>query len=157
RMMREYRVDAHVGRPQVAYREAITRPARGEGRYVRQTGGRGQYGHILLEVEPLERGGGIEVVDRVIGGEVPREYIAPAEAGIPEATGTGRLGGYPVVDRRATITGGSCHEVDSSEMAFKIAGSMALKNARSKAGAEILEPLMQVEVVTPEDFLGDVM
>jgi elongation factor G len=157
RMMREYRVDAHVGRPQVAYREAITRPARGEGRYVRQTGGRGQYGHILLEVEPRERGGGIEVVDKVVGGEVPREYIAPAEAGIREATETGTLAGYPVVDLRVTITGGSYHEVDSSEMAFKIAGSMALKNALSKAGAEILEPIMQVEVVTPEDFLGDVM
>src|SRR5262249_17110175 len=157
RMMREYRVDAHVGRPQVAYREAITRPARGEGRYVRQTGGRGQYGHILLEIEPLERGGGIEVVDKVVGGEVPREYIPPAEAGIREATETGTLAGYPVVDLRATITGGSYHEVDSSEMAFKIAGSMALKNALSKAGAEILEPIMQVEGVTPEAFLGDVM
>ncbi|MBX5493531.1 MAG: elongation factor G [Chloroflexi bacterium] len=157
RMMREHRVDAHVGRPQVAYRETITRPARAEGRFVRQTGGRGQYGHVWLEVEPLPRGGGFEFVDRVVGGEVPREYIPAVEAGVREAMETGTLAGYPVVDIRVTLTGGSYHEVDSSEMAFKIAGSMGLKNALAKAGAELLEPIMRVEVTTPEEFLGDVM
>jgi elongation factor G len=157
RMMREYRVDAHVGRPQVAYRETITRPARAEGRFVRQTGGRGQYGHVWIEVEPLERGGGLVVEEKVIGGVVPREYLPAAMAGIREAANTGQLAGYPVVDLKATIVDGSYHEVDSSEMAFKIAGSMALKAALGKAGAEILEPIMQVEVTTPEDFLGDVM
>ena len=157
RMMREYRVDAHVGRPQVAYRETITRPARAEGRFVRQTGGRGQYGHVFLEVEPLPRGAGFEFVDRVVGGEVPREYIPAVEAGVREAMETGVLAGYPVVDIRVTLTGGSYHEVDSSEMAFKIAASMGLKSALSKAGAELLEPIMRVEVTTPEEFLGDVM
>jgi elongation factor G len=157
RMLREYRVDAHVGRPQVAYRETITRPARAEGRFVRQSGGRGQYGHVWIEVEPLERGGGLVVEDKIIGGVIPREYIAPAQAGIREAAESGSASGYPVVDLKATIVDGSYHEVDSSEMAFKIAGSMALKAALAKAGAEILEPVMQVEVVTPEEFLGDVM
>jgi elongation factor G len=157
RMLREYRVDAHVGRPQVAYRETITRPARAEGRYVRQTGGRGQYGHVWIEVEPLERGGGVVIEDKIIGGVVPREYIAPAQAGIREATDTGTLAGYPVVDIKVTLVDGSYHEVDSSEMAFKIAGSMALKNALSKAGSQILEPMMKVEVTAPDEFTGDVI
>jgi elongation factor G len=157
RMLREYRVDAHVGRPHVAYRETITRPARAEGRYVRQTGGRGQYGHVWIEVEPLERGGGVVIEDKIIGGVVPREYIAPAQAGIREATDTGTLAGYPVVDIKVTLVDGSYHEVDSSEMAFKIAGSMALKNALSKAGSQILEPMMKVEVTAPDEFTGDVI
>jgi elongation factor G len=157
RMLREYRVDAHVGRPQVAYRETITRPARAEGRFVRQSGGRGQYGHVWIEVEPLERGGGVVVEEKIIGGAVPREYLPAAMAGIREAADSGSLSGYPVVDLKATVVDGSYHEVDSSEMAFKIAGSMALKAALAKAGAEVLEPVMQVEVVTPEEFLGDVM
>ncbi len=157
RMLREYRVDAHVGRPQVAYRETITRPARAEGRFVRQTGGRGQYGHVWIEVEPLERGGGLVIEDKIVGGVVPREYIPAAEAGIREATDTGALAGYPVVDLKVTLVDGSYHEVDSSEMAFKIAGSMALKNALSKAGSQILEPMMKVEVTTPDEFTGDVI
>jgi elongation factor G len=157
RMLREYRVDAHVGRPQVAYRETITRPTRAEGRYVRQSGGRGQYGHVWVELEPLDRGSGIEFVNRIVGGVVPREYIPAVEAGVREATETGSLGGYPVVDVRVSLVDGSYHEVDSSEMAFKIAGSMAFKSGLAKAGPEILEPVMRVEVVTPEDFLGDVM
>ncbi|HZU05184.1 MAG TPA: elongation factor G [Chloroflexota bacterium] len=157
RMMREYRVDAHVGRPQVAYRETITQPARAEGRYVRQTGGRGQYGHVWLEVEPLPRGSGFEFVDRIVGGVVPKEFIPAVEAGVREALEVGPLAGYPVVDVRVALVDGSYHEVDSSEMAFKIAGSLALKNALSKAGPELLEPIMKVEVVTPEEFLGDVI
>jgi elongation factor G len=157
RMLREYRVDAHVGRPQVAYRETITRPARAEGRFVRQTGGRGQYGHVWIEVEPLERGGGLIIEDKIVGGVVPREYIPAAEAGIREATDTGALAGYPVVDLKVRLVDGSYHEVDSSEMAFKIAGSMALKNALSKAGSQILEPVMKVEVTTPDEFTGDVI
>jgi elongation factor G len=157
RMLREYRVDAHVGRPQVAYRETITRPARAEGRFVRQTGGRGQYGHVWIEVEPLERGSGLVIEDKIVGGVVPREYIPAAEAGIREATDTGSLAGYPVVDLKVTLVDGSYHEVDSSEMAFKIAGSMALKNALGKAGSQILEPMMKVEVTTPDEFTGDVI
>jgi elongation factor G len=157
RMLREFRVDAHVGRPQVAYRETITRPVKAEGRYVRQSGGRGQYGHVWVEVEPLEGGSGFEFVDRIVGGTVPREYIPAVEAGVREATETGTLGGYPVVDLKVTLVDGSYHEVDSSEMAFKIAGSMALKAALQKAAPQILEPIMRVEVVAPEEFLGDVM
>src|SRR5579884_1100440 len=157
RMQREFRVDAHVGRPQVAYRETITRPARAEGRFVRQTGGRGQYGDVWIEIEPLPRGGGFELVDKIVGGVIPREYIPAVEAGVREATETGSLAGYPVVDLKVALVDGSYHEVDSSEMAFKIAGSMALKNALAKAGAEILEPIMKVEVTVPEEYLGDVM
>jgi elongation factor G len=157
RMQREFNVDAHVGRPQVAYRETITRPARAEGRFVRQSGGRGQYGDVWLEVEPLERGGGFEFKDKVVGGTVPREYIPAVEAGVREAMESGPLAGYPVVDLRVALVDGSYHEVDSSEMAFKIAGSMGLKAAMAKAGAEILEPIMKVEVTVPEEYLGDVM
>jgi elongation factor G len=157
RMMREFRVDANVGRPQVAYRETISRPARAEGRFVRQTGGHGQYGDVWIEVEPLPAGSGLEFVNKVVGGAIPREYISAVEAGVREAMETGVIAGYPVVDLKATLVDGSYHEVDSSEMAFKIAGSMALKNAASKASAVLLEPQMKVEVVVPEDFLGDVL
>ncbi|MHB0868199.1 MAG: elongation factor G [Chloroflexota bacterium] len=157
RMMREFRVDANVGRPQVAYRETISRPARAEGRYVRQTGGRGQYGDAWVEVEPLPAGQGFEFVNKVVGGTIPREYIPAVEAGVKEAMETGVLAGYPVVDMRVALVDGSYHEVDSSEMAFKIAGSMAMKNAASKAAPLLLEPIMKVEVVMPEEFLGDVM
>ncbi len=157
RMMREYRVDANVGKPQVAYRETITRPARAEGRYVRQTGGRGQYGDVWVEVEPLPAGSGFEFVNKVVGGAVPREYIPAVEAGVKEATQTGILSGYPMVDIKATLVDGSYHEVDSSEMAFKIAGSMGLKAAAGKAAPVLLEPIMKVEIVVAEEFLGDVM
>ncbi len=157
RMLREFKVDASVGRPQVAYRETITRKARAEGRYIRQSGGHGQYGDVWLEIEPLEPGSGFEFQDKTVGGVVPREYIHAIEAGVRQATETGVLSGYPLVDLRATLVDGSYHEVDSSEMAFKIAGSMALKQAAEKAGPQILEPIMKVEVVTPDGFLGDIV
>jgi elongation factor G len=157
RMLREFRVQANVGRPQVAYKETITRPAKAEGRYVRQTGGRGQYGDVWIELEAMEAGAGFEFVNKIVGGSIPREYIAPVEAGIREAMESGVLAGYPVIDIRATLYDGSYHEVDSSEMAFKIAGSMAFKNAAEKAGPVLLEPIMRVEVTTPENFVGDVI
>jgi len=155
RMLREFRVIANVGRPQVAYRETITRPARARGRYVRQTGGRGQYGDVVLEVEPLSKGAGFEVENQIVGGAIPKEYIRSVESGIRGALESGVLAGYPMVDFKATIVDGSYHEVDSSEMAFKIAGSMALKEATQKAGPVLLEPVMSVEVVIPEGFTGD--
>ncbi len=157
RMMREFRVDANVGKPQVAYRETISRPARAEGRYVRQTGGRGQYGDVWIEVEPLEAGHGFEFANKIVGGTIPREYVPAVEAGIKEAMETGVLAGYPMVDLRVSLVDGSYHEVDSSEMAFKIAGSMALKNATGKAAPLLLEPIVKVEAVMPEEYLGDVM
>jgi len=157
RMMREYRVDANVGRPQVAYRETITRPAKAEGRYVRQTGGKGQFGDVYLEVEPRQPGEGFLFENKIVGGAVPREYIPAIEQGVREATETGVLAGYPMVDMLVRLVDGSYHEVDSSEMAFKIAGSMGFKEAARKAQPTLLEPIMRVEVVTPEDFLGDVM
>jgi len=157
RMKREFKVEARVGRPQVAYRETITRKARAEGRYIRQSGGRGQYGDVWLEVEPLEPGSGFEFQDKTVGGVVPREYIPAVEAGVRQAIETGVVSGYPMVDLRAMLVDGSYHEVDSSEMAFKIAGSMALKQAAEKAGPQILEPIMKVEVVTPDGFLGDIV
>jgi elongation factor G len=157
RMLREFKVQANVGRPQVAYKETITRKASAEGRFIRQTGGRGQYGDVWLEVEPLEAGAGFEFVDKIVGGVVPREYIPAVEKGVREALDSGVLAGYPVVDVRATLYDGSYHEVDSSEMAFKIAGSMAFKAAANKAGPIILEPIMRVEVTTPENFVGDVI
>ncbi len=157
RMLREFKVDARVGRPQVAYRETITRKAREEGRYVRQSGGRGQYGHVWLEIEPLDRGGGFEFVDKIVGGAIPKEYIPAVEAGVKEAAEGGVVAGYPLVDLRVSLVDGSYHEVDSSEMAFKIAGSIGLKRAVERAGAQILEPIMRVEVTTPEPFLGDVV
>jgi elongation factor G len=157
RMLREFKVQANVGRPQVAYKETITRKASAEGRFIRQTGGRGQYGDVWLEVEPREAGAGFEFVDKIVGGVVPREYIPAVEKGVREALDSGVLAGYPVVDVRATLYDGSYHEVDSSEMAFKIAGSMAFKAAANKAAPVILEPIMRVEVTTPENFVGDVI
>jgi elongation factor G len=158
RMMREFNVDAHVGKPQVAYRETITQPVEKiEVRYVRQTGGRGQYAHVVIALEPTGPGGGFEFIDEIKGGVVPREYIPAVDAGIQEAMQGGVLAGYPLVDVRAKLTYGSYHDVDSSEMAFKIAGSMALKDAAKKARPQLLEPVMAVEVVTPEDYMGDVI
>jgi elongation factor G len=157
RMVREFRVAANVGKPQVSYRETIRRAAEGNGRFVRQTGGRGQYGHAVITLEPLEKGAGYEFVDKIVGGTIPREYIKSVDAGIREALETGVYAGFPVVDVRATLHDGSYHEVDSSEMAFKIAGSMAVKDAFDKADPTILEPIMRVEVIMPEEFMGDVI
>jgi elongation factor G len=157
RMVREFKVWANVGKPQVAYRETITRPAKGEGRFVRQTGGRGQYGHCWLELEPLEKGKGFEFEDAIRGGAIPKEYIPAIEKGIREAMDSGVIAGYPVVDVKARLVDGSYHEVDSSEMAFKIAGSLAFKDAVQKGAPVLLEPIMKVEVVVPENFMGDVI
>ena len=158
RLMREFNVDANVGRPQVAYRETITKPVQKiEGRFVRQTGGRGQYGHVYIDVEPAEPGEGYEFLDRITGGSVPKEYIGPVDLGIQEAMESGILAGYPVVDVRVSLVDGSYHDVDSSEIAFKVAGSMAFKAAMQRAKPALLEPVMAVEVVTPEEYLGDVM
>lgn len=157
RLLREFHVDARVGRPQVAYKETITRRAKAEGRYIRQTGGRGQYGHVWLEVEPLERGQGYEFVDRIVGGVVPREFIPAVDAGVKEAMENGVLAGYPTVDVRTSLVDGSYHEVDSSEIAFKIAGAQAFKRAVEQAAPVLLEPVMKVEVVVPEEYLGDVL
>ncbi len=158
RMIREFAVAANVGKPQVAYREMITAPVEDvEERYIRQTGGRGQYGHVIISLEPTGPGGGYEFVDKVKGGDVPREYISSVDAGIQEAMEGGVIAGYGLVDMRAILTGGSSHDVDSSEMAFKIAGSIAFKKAAKLAHPVLLEPIMQVEVVTPEDYMGDVI
>ncbi|HEV3451962.1 MAG TPA: elongation factor G [Acidimicrobiia bacterium] len=158
RMTREFSVAANVGKPQVAYRETITTPVQAvEERYIRQTGGRGQYGHVVISLEPTGAGGGYEFVDKVTGGDIPREYIPAVDAGIQEAMEGGVLAGYPLVDLRALLLTGSSHDVDSSEMAFKIAGSMALKKAARRAKPVLLEPIMEVEVVTPEDYMGDVI
>jgi elongation factor G len=158
RLLREFRVDANVGRPQVAYRETISkRVERVEGRFVRQTGGRGQYGHAVIDMEPAEPGEGYEFVDRIVGGKVPKEYIPSVDLGIQEAMESGVLAGYPVVDLRVELVDGSYHDVDSSEIAFKVAGSMAFKNAMQRARPKLLEPVMAVEIVTPEEYLGDVM
>jgi elongation factor G len=156
RMVREFNVVANVGRPQVAYREAITREAQSEGKFVRQSGGKGQYGHVKMRFEPLADGG-FEFVDDIKGGSIPREFIKPVEQGIKEAMENGIIAGYPMTGIRAILYDGSYHDVDSSEMAFKIAGSMAYQDAAKKAGPVILEPIMDVEVVTPEEFSGDVM
>jgi elongation factor G len=157
RMLREFKVQANVGRPQVSYREAIRKAVRAEGRFVRQTGGKGQYGHAILELEPLDRGGGFEWESKIVGGAVPREYWRAIEEGVKEAFQGGVVAGYPVIDVKATLVDGSFHEVDSSEMAFKIAGSMAAKDGVSKGSPAILEPVMKVEVTTPEEFMGDVI
>jgi elongation factor G len=157
RLMREFKVDANVGKPQVAYKETVRKAVEHETKFVRQTGGRGQYGHVVLKVEPQEPGKGFEFVDATKGGVIPREYIPAIEKGIKEAMSSGPLAGYPVVDVKASVTFGSYHEVDSSEMAFKIAGSMAFKEGMSKASPVILEPIMSLEVVTPEEFIGDVI
>jgi len=157
RMLREFKVQANVGRPQVAYKETITRNAKAEGRFVRQTGGKGQFGDVWVELEPAEPGTGFEFVNKIVGGSIPREYINPTEAGIKEAMEGGVIAGYPVIDVRAILYDGSYHDVDSSEMAFKIAGSMAFKAAAEKAGPALLEPIMRVEVTTPENFMGSVI
>jgi len=157
RMMREFKVDANVGKPQVAYRETIRKKVDAEGKFVRQSGGRGQYGHVRITLEPNEAGKGYEFVNDIVGGVVPKEYIKPVDQGIQEATHSGILAGFPVVDVKITLYDGSYHEVDSNEMAFKIAGSMAFKTACEKASPVLLEPIMAVEVETPEDYMGDVI
>lgn len=157
RMLREFKVEANVGRPQVAYKETIKKKVQVEGKFVRQSGGKGQYGHVWLELEPKEPGSGYEFVNKIVGGSVPREYIAPTQAGIEEAMKNGVLGGYQVLDLKVTLFDGSYHEVDSSEMAFKIAGSMAFKDGMRKADPVLLEPIMKVEITVPEEYMGDVM
>jgi elongation factor G len=156
-MKREFRVEANVGKPQVAYKETIRRKVQQEGKFVRQSGGRGQFGHVWIEVEPNEKGKGYEFENAIVGGVIPKEYINPVSEGIVEAMRNGVLAGYPVEDVKIKLFDGSYHDVDSSEMAFKIAGSMAFKDAARKAHPVLLEPIMEVEVVTPEDYMGDVM
>jgi elongation factor G len=157
RMVREFRVAANVGKPQVAYRETVRKVAQGNGRFVRQTGGKGQYGHAVIRIEPLPKGGGYEFVDKIVGATIPREYIKPIDMGIRETLASGIYANVPMVDVKVTLIDGSYHEVDSSEMAFKIAGSMAVKDAVSKASPVVLEPMMRVEVTMPEEFMGDVI
>lgn len=157
RLLREFKVEANVGNPQVAYKESIQGTAEAEGKYVRQTGGHGQYGHVKIRIEPQEPGKGYEFVNAIVGGVVPKEFIGPTDQGIREALESGVIAGYPVLDVKVTLFDGSYHEVDSSEMAFKIAGSMAVKEALSKANPVLLEPMMKVEVITPDEYLGDVM
>ena len=157
RLKREFKVECNVGKPQVAYKETIREKVRVEGKFIRQSGGRGQYGHVWLEMEPLEAGKGIEFESKIVGGVVPKEYIKPVEEGIREAAESGILAGYPVIDFKATLVDGSYHDVDSSEMAFKIAGSMAFKEGCRKAKSVILEPIMKVEIVVPEEYMGDVI
>ena len=157
RMMREFKVEATVGKPQVAFKETIRKAAKGEGRYVRQTGGHGQYGHCVIEISPTAPGEGYSFENKIVGGVIPREFISPIDAGIREASASGMLGGYEVVDFKVTLVDGSYHDVDSSEMAFKIAGSMAFKEALRNANAVLLEPVMRVEVVVPDNYLGDVI
>lgn len=157
RMKREFKVEANVGKPQVAYRETITKEAEGEGKYIKQTGGRGQYGHVLLKIEPMDRGTGYEFVNAITGGVVPREYIEPTNKGIQESLERGFLANYPMTDIKVTLYDGSYHEVDSSEMSFKMAGSLGMRDGLSRAGMSLLEPIMKVEVTTPEDFMGDVI
>jgi elongation factor G len=156
-MKREFKVEANVGKPQVAYRETIRGSVEQEGKFVRQSGGRGQYGHVWLKIEPQQEGKGYEFVNGIVGGVVPREYIPAVDKGVKEALEGGVIAGYPVVDVKVTIIDGSYHDVDSNEMAFKIAGSMALKEGVRKAKPVLLEPIMKVEVVTPEDYSGDVI
>lgn len=157
RLMREFKVEANVGKPQVAYRETISKKVKVEGKFVRQSGGRGQYGHVWLEIEPQEPGAGYEFVDAIKGGVVPREYIPAVDKGIKEAMESGVLAGFPVVDVKVSLIDGSYHDVDSSEMAFKIAGSMGFKDGSAKAAPVLLEPIMSVEVVVPEEYMGDVI
>jgi elongation factor G len=157
RMKREFKVDANVGAPQVAYKETIRAAADGEGKYIKQTGGRGQYGHVLLKIEPKDRGTGYEFVNAVTGGTVPKEYIEPANKGIKESLERGFVAGFPMSDIKVTLYDGSYHDVDSSELSFKMAGSLGMRDAVSKAQPVILEPIMKVEVTTPEEFMGDVI
>ncbi|MGC1309532.1 MAG: elongation factor G [Phormidesmis sp.] len=157
RMLREFKVEANIGAPQVAYRETIMKPAKAEGKFIRQSGGKGQFGHVVIDMEPGEQGAGFEFINKIVGGSIPKEFIGPAEQGMKEACESGILAGYPLIDVKVTLLDGSYHDVDSSEMAFKIAGSMAVKEAVMKASPVLLEPMMKVEVEAPEDFLGDVM
>jgi len=157
RMLREFKVDCNVGNPQVAYRETIRKPAKAEGKFVRQSGGHGQYGHCWLELTPQEPGAGFTFENKIVGGVIPKEFINPIENGVREAMDNGVIAGYPVVDVKVTVYDGSYHEVDSSEMAFKIAGSMAFRNAAEKANPVLLEPYVKVEVIVPEEYMGDVM
>ena len=157
RMLREYKVEANVGKPQVAYRETIRQQIQAEGKFIRQSGGKGQYGHVVIELEPGDPGSGFEFVSKIVGGTVPKEFINPAEQGMKEACEAGVLAGYPLIDVKATLVDGSYHDVDSSEMAFKIAGSMAIKEGVVKASPVLLEPMMKVEVEVPEDFIGNII
>ncbi|MEM9219599.1 MAG: elongation factor G [Cyanobacteria bacterium P01_F01_bin.150] len=157
RMLREFKVEANIGAPQVAYRETVRKSVEAEGKFIRQSGGKGQYGHVVIEIEPTEEGSGFEFVSKIVGGTIPKEYIGPAEQGMKEACESGILAGYPVIDLKVTLLDGSYHDVDSSEMAFKVAGSMAIKDAVMKASPVLLEPSMEVEVEVPENFLGDIM
>jgi elongation factor G len=157
RMMREYKVEANVGKPQVAYRETIRKHAEAEGKYIRQTGGKGQYGHAKVRLDPNEPGKGYEFINEITGGSIPKEFIKPVDQGIKEALEGGILAGYPMVDVKATLYDGSYHEVDSNEMAFKIAASMGFKEAARKASPVLLEPIMSVEVVVPEEYMGTII
>jgi elongation factor G len=157
RLLREFKVEANVGKPQVAYRETIKQHVKQEGKFIRQSGGRGQYGHCVIEIEPLPAGGGFEFVNKIVGGVIPKEYIPAIEHGIVDAMASGILAGYPVIDMRATLVFGSYHEVDSSEMAFRAAGSIAFKEGFMKAKPILLEPVMKVEVEVPEEYMGDVI
>jgi elongation factor G len=156
-LMREFKVEANVGQPQVAYKETIRKAVRSEGKFVRQSGGRGQYGHCVIELEPQEPGSGYTFVNKIVGGVIPKEYIPAIDEGIQDAMQNGVLGGYQVLDVKVTLVDGSYHEVDSSEMAFKIAGSMAFKDGCRKADPVLLEPIMKVDVVVPEVYMGDVI
>ena len=157
RLLREFKVEANVGKPQVAFKETVRAKAEAEGKYIRQTGGRGQYGHVFLEVEPLEPGKGFEFVNKIVGGAIPKEYIPAIEKGIREAMDNGVMAGYPMVDIRVRVVDGSYHDVDSSEMAFKIAGSMGFKEAVRRASPVLLEPIMSIEIIVPEEYMGDVI
>jgi elongation factor G len=157
RMLREFKVGANVGRPQVAYKETVTRTTEVEGKFIRQSGGRGQYGHVKIEIGPSEIGKGFEFEDAIVGGVIPREYISSVRLGIENAMHSGVLAGYPIQDIKVRLIDGSYHEVDSNEMAFKIAGSMALQEGCKKAGSVLLEPIMKLEVIVPEEYLGDVV
>jgi elongation factor G len=157
RMLREFKVDANAGKPQIAYRETITKTVVGEGKLIKQSGGRGQYGHVIVNVEPRERGKGIEIENKVVGGTIPREYIPAVKKGIEEAVLNGILGGYPVIDLHVDIIDGSYHDVDSNELAFKLAAIFAMKDAFKKGTSILLEPIMKVEAVTPDEYQGDIM
>ena len=157
RLLREFRVGCNVGNPQVAYRETIRKTVKAEGKFIRQSGGKGQYGHCWLEIRPLEMGAGFTFDNKVVGGAIPKEYIAPIEAGVKEAMENGVVAGYPMVDIGVTVYDGSFHEVDSSEMAFKIAGSMGFKAGAEKASPVLLEPYMKVDITVPEEYMGDVI
>jgi elongation factor G len=156
-MMREFKVEANVGKPQVSYKETIRKTVKSEGKFVRQSGGRGQYGHCWIEIEPQEPGSGYIFVNKIVGGAIPKEYVPAIDAGIQDAMNNGILGGYQMLDIKVTVYDGSYHDVDSSEMAFKIAGSMAFKDGCRRADPVLLEPIMKVDVVVPEEYMGDVM